>query len=176
LRAIPWVFSWTQIRCLVPAWYGLGEAIERLRREDEFRWQQLPIMYQQWPFFQALIDNAAMALSKTELSVARRYFRLVADPDLAARMERCIVNEYERSCESVLAVTGRERLLDDIPWLRESVDRRSPSVNVLNLMQLHLLQQMRTADSSTPESDTEEWAHLIRLTIQGVAAGMRTTG
>ena len=100
----------------------------------------------------------------------------MTDPDLAARMDRCIEEEYERSCESVLAVTGRERLLDDIPWLRESVERRSPSVNVLNLMQIHLLQQIRAADNSTPESDTEEWAHLIRLTIQGVAAGMRTTG
>jgi phosphoenolpyruvate carboxylase len=176
LRAIPWVFAWTQIRCLVPAWYGLGGAIERLRHEDFFRWEQLPIMYRQWPFFQGLIDNAAMALLKTELAVAKQYFRLVTDSDLASRMGQRIEEEHERSCASVLRVTGRERLLGDIPWLRESVDRRSPSVNALNLMQIHLLERIRAADGAAPQSDTEEWAHLIRLTIQGVAAGMRTTG
>ena len=165
-----------QIRCLVPAWYGLGGAIRRLRQEDHFRWEQLPIMYRQWPFFRGLMDNAEMALLKTELHVAKQYFRLVVDSNLAGRMGQCIEDEYERTCESVLTVTGRDRLLDDTPWLRDSVDRRSPAVNALNLMQIQLLRQIRSADESTPESDSEERPHLVRLTIQGVAAGMRTTG
>jgi len=175
LRAIPWVFSWTQIRCLVPAWYGLGSAVAELRTESPERWGELADMYRDWPFFRASVDNAVLALAKTDLTVANAYFRLVADPALEERFAPLIVSEYRRCCDAVLQMTGQPRLLDDVSWLRESIRRRSPLVDALNLMQVDLLSRLRAA-AGAATADTDEWAHLVRLTIQGVAAGMRTTG
>jgi phosphoenolpyruvate carboxylase len=174
LRAIPWVFSWTQIRCLVPAWYGFGSAVAELRTESPQRWGELADMYRQWPFFRASVDNAVLALAKTNLAIASDYFRLAAEPACQA-FASLIVNEYEQCCNAVLEMTGQPRLLDDVSWLRDSIDRRSPFVDALNLLQIDLLRRLRAvAGEATPDAD--EWAHLVRLTIQGVAAGMRTTG
>lgn len=175
LRAIPWVFSWTQIRCLAPAWYGLGTAAAELRRESPERFAELPAMYRDWPFFRATIDNAVMALAKTRLAIARAYFELAEDPAVAQRFAAMIVEEFERSCQAATEITGQRQLLDDVAWLRESIDRRSPFVDALNLLQVDLLGRLRSAEGASPH-DAEEWAHLVRLTIQGVAAGMRTTG
>ncbi len=175
LRAIPWVFSWTQIRCLVPAWYGLGSAVAELRAESPERWRELAEMYRKWPFFRASVDNAVLALAKTDLTVAAAYFRLAEDPALAERFATLIASEHRRCCEAVLQMTGQPRLLEDVAWLQESIRRRSPFVDALNLMQVDLLSRLRAA-ADTPTADVDEWAHLVRLTIQGVAAGMRTTG
>jgi phosphoenolpyruvate carboxylase len=175
LRAIPWVFSWTQIRCLVPAWYGLGTAVERLRAELPEQWQELPNMYHHWPFFRATVDNAALALAKTNLAVAEHYFRLADASTDQQPFAGLITDEHARGCAAVRHVTGQTRLLDDVAWLQSSIKRRSPFVDALNLLQIEMLNRLRAAeDEDTP--DTEEWAHLVRLTIQGVAAGMRTTG
>lgn len=175
LRAIPWVFSWTQIRCLVPAWYGLGSAAAELRTEWPERWQELADMYGDWPFFRASVDNAVLALAKTDLTAAGAYFRLAEDPAVAERFAALIVNEYGRCCDAVAQMTGQSRLLEDVAWLQESIRRRSPWVDALNLLQVDLLRRLRAA-AGTPTAETDEWAHLVRLTIQGVAAGMRTTG
>jgi phosphoenolpyruvate carboxylase len=175
LRAIPWVFSWTQIRCLVPAWYGLGSAVAELSTEWPEKWQELADMYRDWPFFRASVDNAVLALAKTDLTVAGAYFRLAEDPAAAERFATQIVSEYRRCCDAVLQMTGRSRLLEDVPWLQESIRRRSPLVDALNLLQVDLLCRLRGAAGSA-ETEADEWAHLVRLAIQGVAAGMRTTG
>jgi phosphoenolpyruvate carboxylase len=175
LRAIPWVFSWTQIRCLVPAWYGLGSAISELRTESPERWRELSAMYRDWPFFRATVDNAILALAKTDLAVAKAYFGLVGNPELEERFATMIVEEYRRCCDAILEMTGQTHLLDDVSWLRDSIRRRSPFVDALNLLQVDLLSRLRSA-TDTVTDDAEEWAHLVRLTIQGVAAGMRTTG
>jgi phosphoenolpyruvate carboxylase len=175
LRAIPWVFSWTQIRCLVPAWYGLGSAVAELCSEAPERGRELADIYQAWPFFRASVDNAELALAKTDLTVASVYFRLTDDSDLAERFAALIVGEYHRCCDAVLQMTGQPRLLENVAWLRDSILRRSPFVNALNLMQVDLLRQLRSA-AGTETPDANEWAHLIRLAIQGIAAGMRTTG
>jgi phosphoenolpyruvate carboxylase len=175
LRAIPWVFSWTQIRCLVPAWYGLGSAVAELRTERPEQWQELADMYQGWPPFRACVDNAALALAKSDLTVAGVYFRLADEPALAERFGTRIVAEYRRCCDAVLQMTGQQRLLDDVPWLQDSIRRRGPLVDALNLLQVDLLSRLRAA-AGEGTAEAEEWAHLVRLTIQGVAAGMRTTG
>jgi len=175
LRAIPWVFSWTQIRCLVPAWYGFGSAVADLRAEWPERWAELPEMYRQWPFFRATVDNAVLALAKTKLGIAADYFELAGESGSQEPFVSWIVDEYRRGCEAVRQTTGQERLLADVHWLRESIDRRSPYVDALNLLQIDWLRRLR-ADSEDASPDADEWAHLVRLTIQGVAAGMRTTG
>ena len=175
LRAIPWVFSWTQIRCLVPAWYGLGSAVAELRTEWPERWQELADMYREWPFFRASVDNAVLALAKTDLTVAGAYFRLPEDPAVAERFATRIVSEYRRCCDAVLQMTGQPRLLEDVTWLQDSIRRRSPLVDALNLLQVDLLSRLRAA-ASAATAEADELAHLVRLTIQGVAAGMRTTG
>lgn len=180
LRAIPWVFSWTQIRCLVPAWYGLGSAVAELRTEWPERWRELAHMYRDWPFFRASVDNAVLALAKTDVAVAGVYFQLAEDPALAERFATLIVTEYRRCCDAVLEMTGQSRLLNDVVWLQDSIRRRSPLVDALNLLQVDLLTRLRAAAGEAAPGDAaaeaDEWAHLIRLTIQGVAAGMRTTG
>jgi phosphoenolpyruvate carboxylase len=175
LRAIPWVFSWTQIRCLAPAWYGFGTAVEQLRTELPERWEELPDMYRRWPFFRATVDNAVLALAKTNLAVAGHYFRLAEASTNHEPFASLITGEYERCCAAARQVTGQPHLLEDVAWLQDSIRRRSPFVDALNLLQVDLLNRLRAAEGDdTP--DTEEWAHLVRLTIQGVAAGMRTTG
>jgi phosphoenolpyruvate carboxylase len=132
-------------------------------------------MYHEWPFFRAVLDNATLALAKTDLTIAGAYFRLVENPDLEEKFSSLIANEYDRCCEAVAATTGQSSLLIDVPWLQDSIRRRSPFVDALNLMQVDLLNRLRSAgDAET--ADTEEWAHMVRLTIQGIAAGMRTTG
>ncbi|MCH5377525.1 MAG: phosphoenolpyruvate carboxylase, partial [Planctomycetes bacterium] len=176
LRAIPWVFSWTQARCLVPAWYGLGGAVEQLLAESPSLGRLLGEMYEQWPFFQATIDNAALALAKTDLVIAQRYTRLADEGESLSLIGALIRDEYRRSCSAVLLITGSEHLLDDVPWLRKSIGRRTPYIDPLNLMQIELLRRLRSPDGDPPPEQLEEWAHLARLTIQGVASGMRTTG
>jgi len=120
------------------------------------------------------VDNAVLALAKTNLAIARDYFRLAAEP-ACRQFASLIVNECQQCCNAVLEMTGQPRLLDDVSWLRDSIGRRSPFVDALNLLQIDLLRRLRAvAGEATPDAD--EWAHLVRLTIQGVAAGMRTTG
>ncbi len=175
LRAIPWVFSWTQIRCLVPAWYGLGSAVAEFVSESPERRQELPEMYRSWPFFRATVDNAVLALAKTDLTIAKAYFRLAGDSNLEEKFATLIVGEYRRCCDAVREMTGQSHLLGDVAWLRDSIRRRSPFVDALNLQQVDLLSRLRAAADSEA-ADADESAHLVRLTIQGVAAGMRTTG
>ncbi|MFB6297283.1 MAG: phosphoenolpyruvate carboxylase [Salinirussus sp.] len=166
LRAIPWVFSWTQSRCILPGWYTIGTGISAYL-DDGGEIDTLREMYREWPFFETTIDRAALALGRTDMEIATEYANL-ADRELRERFFPRIEAEYERAADHVLSITGREHLIDR-GWLRESLDRRNPYVDPLNLLQVQLL-----------ETDAEERSHqqiqTLRLTVKGIAAGMKNTG
>lgn len=164
LRAIPWVFSWTQTRAIIPGWYGLASGIDAYL-DNGGDVETLRAMYQGWPFFSVVIDNASKALAQTELDVASDYADL-ADEELREAFFPRIKDEYERSVAHVTDVAVRDSLLER-GWLQESLKRRNPYVDPLNVLQVDLL-------SEDDRSDTEERA--LRLTVKGIAAGMKNTG
>jgi phosphoenolpyruvate carboxylase len=174
LRAIPWVFSWTQCRCLIPAWYGFGAAADELLQDEESRCL-LQSMYREWPFFRATIDNAELALLKTDLAIAEQYARLADNCEAHARIESMISDEFLRARDAILTITENKELLDGTPWLKESVRLRNRYIDPLNLIQVELMRRSRSCTDMS-EEQVAELRHLTRLTIKGLAAGMRTSG
>ena len=169
-RAIPWVFSWTQARIVLPAWFGLGSALEAAVSEHGL--ELLQEMEREWPFFAALLSNAEMACAKADLTVGRRYAELVEDRAVRERIWHRIEAEFSRTCDALLAVTGQGRLLAREPLLRASIDRRNPYVDPMSLLQVELLRRSRAAGGA----GDEELARASFLAINGIAAGMRNTG
>ena len=163
LRAIPWVFSWTQARCILPGWYGLGAGLQAYL-DDDGDLDDLRRLYEQWPFFQTTLDNAALALARTDLGIASEYAGLA--PDLRDEFFDRIAAEYDRSVDLVLSISGRDRL-PPRAWVAENIARRNPYVDPLNLLQVDLLGR---DDLSETERRT------LRLTVKGIAAGMKSTG
>ncbi|HWH93821.1 MAG TPA: phosphoenolpyruvate carboxylase [Baekduia sp.] len=161
LRAIPWVFAWTQNRILLPSWYGAGTA---LAEGDLERYRA---MHARWPFFATLISTLEMALFKTDLGVAERYLRLV-DPELRDRFWPLIVAEHERVTSSVLAVTGEDRLLADTPRLQDRLAHRDPWVDPLSHLQVELLERTRAGATADRQP--------LLGTVTGIAFGLRNTG
>lgn len=176
LRAIPWVFSWTQNRALIPAWYGLGSALVELLDGNPTGWQTVYEMYRQWPFMQATIDNAALALAKADTFIAARYADLVQNKEVRQRIGTMISTEWDRSRRAILALTEGAELLSSTPWLQASIDVRNPYIDPLNLIQIELIRRRRSLPAETSAEDVERLRGLLRLTVQGIAAGMRTTG
>ncbi|WP_323173478.1 phosphoenolpyruvate carboxylase [Natrialba sp. PRR66] len=164
LRAIPWVFSWTQSRCILPGWYALATGIDAYL-DNGGSMDILREMYDQWPFFRTTLDNAALSLSRTDLEIAAQYAD-IADPDLRERFFSRITAEYERALELITEI-GRRDELHPRDWLGENLERRNPYVDPLNVLQVHLLEQ-------THRTDIEE--RTLRLTVKGIAAGMKNTG
>ncbi|MDG5759669.1 phosphoenolpyruvate carboxylase [Natronococcus sp. A-GB1] len=164
LRAIPWVFSWTQSRCILPGWYALATGIDAYL-EDGGSEETLQEMYEEWAFFRTTLDNAALSLSRTELEIAETYAGM-ADADLRDRFFPRLSEEYERAAELVTTIGGREEL-HTRDWLGENLERRNPYVDPLNLLQVYLLDR-------THRTDIEE--RTLRLTVKGIAAGMKNTG
>jgi len=164
LRAIPWVFAWSQMRLNLPGWYGLGSGLAAARLEDLRR------AYASWPLFNALLDNAEMSLAKTDRRIAARYLALGERPDLAAR----VVREYDLTKKNVLAVTGHSRLLEKHRVLSWAVELRNPYVDALSHLQLRALRALRASGSSAQERAHAE--RLFLLTVNGVAAGLQNTG
>ncbi|WP_339105859.1 phosphoenolpyruvate carboxylase [Haloterrigena salinisoli] len=164
LRAIPWVFSWTQSRCILPGWYALAAGIDAYL-DDGGSMETLQEMYDEWPFFRTTLDNAALSLSRTELEIAEQYAGL-AESDLRERFFPRVCDEYQRATELVTEIARREDL-HTRDWLGENLERRNPYVDPLNLLQVHLLDQNH-------RTDVEE--RTLRLTVKGVAAGMKNTG
>jgi len=173
LRAIPWVFSWTQSRCLLPAWYGLGAGLRALL-EDQADRDALREMYRQWPFFRATIHNAELALAKSNRPVFDRYAQMAGDDPAMREIAGLLDAEYDRARAALLEVVERNELLDGTPWLQESIRVRNRYVDPLNLIQLEVIRRIRESDAG--EGPTEELRHLSQLSIKSVAAGMRTTG
>ena len=179
LRAIPWVFSWTQSRCLLPAWFGLGAAIEQWDDQSEVI-AELREMYQSWPFFRAMIDNAELALAKSDLGVAELYAELAVGTTDGAPIASMINEEFADSIKAVCQITQQHSMLDGTPWLKEPIRVRNFFVDPLNLIQVELMRRqqqfMKDGESTLSDAEQEEHRHLMRLSINGIAAGMRTSG
>jgi phosphoenolpyruvate carboxylase len=176
LRAIPWVFAWTQNRFLLPAWYGLGKALQSFARSDPRGWEPLREMYLQWPFFHAVLDDAAQALVKADMGIARLYAELVEEAGLRELIWGLVSADYQASCQGVLRITGQPELLADIPWLKRSITVRNPNTDPLNLIQVEWLRRLREAERRGWREEAATLRETLRLTIQGLAAGMRNTG
>ena len=174
LRAIPWGFSWMQSRHVLPGWYGVGEALEAYGDSLQ-KLQQLQTMYQEWPFFQVMIDNAQVSLAKADMGIARLYAGLVSDEDIRDKIFGEIESAFQRARTQILRVTGQRELLDNDPTLQRSVRRRNPYVDPLNFIQVGLLKKLRVM----PEQDSpaaQELLQTIFLTVNGIASGLKNTG
>jgi phosphoenolpyruvate carboxylase len=173
VRAIAWVFAWAQSRQTFPAWYGIGTSLENWCGGQTERLQTLRSLYRQWPFFRNLLSNAQMALSKSDMAIAREYAALCADPELGQHILAMIAAEHRRCVEWILTIAESDRLLADNPELAESLHRRNDYLGPLNFMQADLLRGLR----QTEDEDREIAAiqPLLR-TINAIAAGMRNTG
>jgi phosphoenolpyruvate carboxylase len=172
LRAIPWVFSWTQTRTLLPAWYGCGTALGALAAsEDGVR--ELRRLYAEWPFFRAIIDNLEMTLAKSSLEIAREYLELVPPGDGRDRIWPLIAEEHARTVSAVLATVDERGLLDRHPALQRSVRLRNPYVDPMNAIQVDLLARYRAADS---DEERASLAAPLARSIAGIAAALRNTG
>jgi phosphoenolpyruvate carboxylase len=158
LRAIPWVFAWTQNRCLLPAWYGCGTAFQAAELADLRR------LYREWAFFRSLVENLEMTLAKSSLEIARGYLDLVGD----ARLFGSIADEHARTLESVLAIVEADELLDRHPVVQRSIRLRNPYVDPMNAIQVELLRRHRAGDETATQP-------LLR-SIAGIAAALRNTG
>ena len=169
LRAIPWVFAWTQSRALLPAWYGLGAGLEAGFNRPGGR-ELLRAMYRGWSFFSDLIDNAGMALAKADLRIAHMYGSLDPDSARAERVRRRLAGEFERTQRLVLEITEERELLERSHVLRRSIQLRNPYVDPLSCLQVRLLADKRRG-ALDPDGE-----RALLLTIQGIAAGMRNTG
>jgi phosphoenolpyruvate carboxylase len=165
LRAIPWVFAWSQTRCNLTGWYGLGSGFAAVDDVGALR-----EAYREWPLFTAFVDNAEMSLAKTDRSVAARYLALGDRPDLADR----ILAELDLSTAVVLAVLDQERLLQRRRILGAAVDLRNPYVDALSHLQLRALSALRSG--AVEDADAERLRALLLLTVNGVAAGLQNTG
>lgn len=169
LRAIPWVFAWTQTRVNLPGWYGLGSGLAAVSG-DGADLAGLRDAYEAWPLFNTLLDNAEMSLAKSDRAIAERYLALGERPELTA----AVLAEYDRTRRLVLAVTGHERLLENRRVLSRAVELRNPYVDALSHLQLRALQALRAGVGD--EAERAHLENLLLLSVNGVAAGLQNTG
>jgi len=190
LRAIPWVFGWTQSRFLLPSWFGVGAALQEELDADPGQLELFQQLYQRWPFFRMLISKVEMTLSKVDLDLAHHYVRSLGRPESRQAFEQIfdtIAGEFVLTRDLVLAITGHRRLLDGDPGLQLSVELRNRTIIPLGFLQVALLKRLRDQNRQPPMSEapdredgrTYSRSELLRgalLTINGIAAGMRNTG
>ncbi|MDO1510062.1 MULTISPECIES: phosphoenolpyruvate carboxylase [unclassified Neisseria] len=170
LRAIPWVFSWTQNRLMLPAWYGFGSAVEELCRQDAGRLKDMQRHAQDNPFFQAMLSNMEQVMAKTDLTLAENYAGLSESPQRAAEIFGMIKEEYLRSHKALLDILQTGELLSDNRSLARSLALRMPYLNALNGLQVALLKRLRK------DPENPYLLQMVHLTINGVAQGLRNTG
>jgi phosphoenolpyruvate carboxylase len=170
LRAIPWVFGWSQCRLMLPGWYGFGSAIKAwLAARPRDGMNMLRQMYREWPFFQTLLSNMDMVLAKSNIAIASRYAALV-ETELREAIFPRLRAEWHDTIEMLLAITGQQALLEQNPLLARSIRNRFPYLDPLNHIQIELLKRHRSGDSD------ERVVGAIHLTINGIAAGLRNSG
>jgi phosphoenolpyruvate carboxylase len=175
LRAIPWVFSWAQCRCMLPGWYGFGTAIHAVLEETPEALGTLQRMADSWPFFRTLLSNVDMVLAKSDLRVASRYAELVTDAALRTTVFSRIEAEWDRTRSALRAITGQDMLLADNPLLARSMANRFPYMDPLNHLQIALLARHRETSAAGGEID-DFVRRGIHITINGIAAGLRNSG
>lgn len=174
LRAIPWVFAWTQSRYLLPAWYAAGTALQQYVGDSGEKLETLRTMYEQFPFFSSLIDNLQMALAKADLLIAKEYANMISDDTIRQRIFTQIDEEYRLTSDLILQITKQVEILDNVPVIQESIRLRNPYVDPLSYMQVQLLSELRTLRDK--DEDDPELLREVLLTINGIAAGLRNTG
>jgi phosphoenolpyruvate carboxylase len=174
LRAIPWVFSWSQARIMLPGWYGTGSALESWVDGSEEKLERLRELHRRWPFFRSVLSNMGMVLAKTDLDLAARYAELVPDEQLRARVFDQITAEHERTVRMLLAITGDDHLLADNPSLARSIRNRFPYLEPLHHLQVEMLRRRRGGEDSP--DDEELTRRNIQLTINGIATALRNSG
>ncbi len=173
IRAIPWVFGWAQARHTLPAWYGIGYALKAFKEEHGI--EILKEMYQQWPFFRALLSNVQMALFKARMDTAKDYSNLWSNKELSAKIYNKIKTEYEQTVHCILEIADIDNLMDETPLLQYSLQRREPYLDPLNHVQITLLRRHRDYMNNHKDDDSP-WLDGLLLTINAIAAGMRNTG
>jgi len=174
LRAIPWVFAWTQSRYLFPAWYAAGSGLQSFYQDKEENLDILKTMYQKWSFFSTMIDSLQMAMAKADLLIASEYADMNPNKEQSKRIFGCINEEYELTASLLLKITGQQEILDNVPVIQESIRLRNPYVDPLSYMQVQLLMELR--ELREQDGDDTELLREVLLTINGIAAGLRNTG
>ena len=167
LRAIPWVFAWTQTRYIVPGWFGIGAALDAAVQENKARVQHL---YQSRPFFRAVVDNAQRAMARARLEIAAEYAKLGGSE--SARLHKEIAADFAHGQKAILEITGQEMLLDNNPVIRKSILLRNPYTDVLNMLQIELMKRRREGGPN----DGHRIAQALLLSVYGIAAAMQSTG
>lgn len=184
LRAIPYTFAWTQNRHLITAFFGMGTGLESAARShpegEEAGWDSLAGMYRSWAAFRATIDNAEVALAKADMPIAEAYAALVSrgeeEETGGPPLIQIIREEYDRSRQAVLRIKQHTELLEEIPWFQHAIRVRNPYIDPLNFIQIELLKRAASLPEEGDDARRELLTELLRLSVQGIAAGMRTTG
>lgn len=171
LRAIPWVFAWTQMRAIVPGWFGIGASLGRALENDDALAERLSEWYRSWPIFRAMLDNAQQEMARARLVIAQRYADRVGGEACEGVM-RTLDEDFRLARAAVLRITGQERLLDNNPVIKKSIAERNPDTDLLNLAQIELLR--RAADAE--EGESSRIRSVLFTSINGIAAAMQATG
>lgn len=171
LRAIPWIFSWTQTRIMLPSWYGIGTAFNEVIQNGGI--ECLKEMYEKCPFFTTVIDNCQISLAKADMLAANNYLNLVEPQELGIRIFLKVAEEYELTRNTLLAITSQNEILDNNPVIQNSIRLRNPYTDPLNYAQVELLNRLKSANTT---KEQEEVISAIFLSINGVAAAMQETG
>jgi len=174
LRAIPWVFAWTQNRQSITGWYGFGYAVAKAVEEKHISWTQLKRMFNEWDFFKVLVDNIEMVLLKTDFTIAHEYLSLCGKDKASKEIFEMIKEEYERSRDAVLKITGEAALLDHNKSLQMSIRLRNPYIDPISFIQVEFMKKFRKKNLST--SEREQLLALLRSTVNGISSGIRNTG
>lgn len=170
LRAIPWNFAWVQSRTTLVGWYGMGTALEAFSKTNLAVLQR---MYQTWPFFKSVVDNAQLELMRAHILTSRLYASRVQPPELGIRIQAKIEEEHQRTCDAILAITGEREILENSKVVRSTVFFRNPAVMPLSILQVALMIKW---GSLSDEERGSEWREAMLQTIAGIAAGMQSTG
>jgi phosphoenolpyruvate carboxylase len=174
MRAIPWIFSWMQSRAIIPSWFGVGTAFSTFCQSHAHGLSLLREMYRAWPFFHAVLENLQLDVAKADMGIAALYASLVGETALRDTIFASIKAEHARTSQQLCAVLEQNALLDNVPVLQRSIARRNPYVDPLNFMQVALLRELRQLTPDLPRYHAVLRA--VLATINGIAAGMKTTG
>ncbi|WP_436633725.1 phosphoenolpyruvate carboxylase, partial [Lactobacillus acidophilus] len=169
LRAIPWVFSWSQSRIMFPGWYGVGSAFANFINADPTHLKELQEMYKGWPFFHSLLSNVDMFLSKSNMEIAREYASLCDDEE-TKKVFDIIYQEWKLTKKVILQIEDHDDLLAEAPILKQSLDYRMPYFNILNYIQIEMIKRGREDEIQGV------YQSIIPITINGVASGLRNSG